>query len=59
MQDAKPRFTSAGYVTKAALDAKLRKVAADTRRAGETDEQAYSRVLRESPALYDAYLEAN
>ena len=57
-QDAKPRLTSAGYVTKAALDAELRKVAAETRRAGETDEQAYVRVLRENPALYDAYREA-
>jgi hypothetical protein len=59
LQDAKPRLTSAGYVTKAALDEQLRQAAAETRRAGETDEQAYVRVLRENPALYDAYREAN
>lgn len=59
VQDAKPRLTTAGYVSKSAIDAELRKVAADTRRAGETDEQAYVRVLREFPELYSAYREAN
>lgn len=55
----KPRRTSAGYVSKSAIDAELRKAAEETRRAGETEHQAYVRVLQENPDLYRAYREAS
>lgn len=54
-----PRYTSAGYMTKADIDYQLRSVAETTRRPGESIEQAYARALRDHPELYAAYREAS
>lgn len=51
--------TSAGYVTRGEIDAEVRRAAEQSRRPGETSEQAYVRVLRECPELYEAYRQAS
>ena len=53
------KLTSAGYMSKADIDEQLRKVADETRRSGETNEQAYARAMAAHPELYRAYREAS